>query len=170
MLPLTAFTCAPKRKRDRIFLTGLFRASAVALTALSAAACASTPMHAPSVAVTLDREPPPSTQSILRQVLAKKSAVQPVQVLAFYEARDFRPAWSGGAEEEDAAANVRAILARAHEQGLRDEDYKLTGDNPPRASGSAAAAYEISLTSAVLRYAHDLRTGRVQPKSVYDDV
>jgi murein L,D-transpeptidase YcbB/YkuD len=126
--------------------------------------------YAPSVAVTLDREPPPSTQSILRQVLAKKSAAQPVQVLAFYEARDFRPAWSGGAEEEEAAADVRAILTRAHEQGLRDEDYKLTRDNRPRASGAEAAAYEISLTSVVLRYAHDLRTGRVQPKAIYDDI
>src|SRR6266850_2407044 len=170
MLPLTAFTRPPKRKRDRILATGLFRASAVAIAALSAAACVTTPMYAPSIAVTLDREPPPSTQSILRQVLAKKSAAQPVQVLAFYEARDFRPAWSGAAEEEEAAAEVRAVLARAHEQGLRDEDYKLTRDIRPRPSGAEAAAYEISLTSAVLRYAHDLRMGRVQPKAIYDDI
>ena len=101
MLPLTAYTCTPKRRRDRMLANGLFRASAVAFAALSAAACASTPMHAPNIAVMIEQEPAPTTQSILRSVLsAKKSGTQPDQVLAFYQARNFEPAWSGGAEEE----------------------------------------------------------------------
>ncbi len=169
MLPLTAYTCTPKRRRDRMLANGLFRASAVAFAALSAAACASTPMHAPSVAVMIEQEPAPTTQSILRSVLsAKKSGTQPDQVLAFYQARNFAPAWSGGAEEEKTAAEIRVVLAKAHEQGLRDEDYKLTRDRPP--PGASAAAYEITLTASVLRYAHDLRSGRAQPNSVYDDI
>src|SRR5260221_726639 len=72
MLPLTAYTCTPKRRRDRMLANGLFRASAVAVAALSAAACASTPMHAPNIAVMIEQEPAPTTQSILRSVLSAK--------------------------------------------------------------------------------------------------
>ena len=68
------------------------------------------------------------------------------------------------------ASAIQDVLARAHEQGLRDEEYKLDRQNADFRSASARAQYELALTAAVLRYSHDVRTGRFPPKGVYDDV
>jgi murein L,D-transpeptidase YcbB/YkuD len=178
VLPLPAPTRATKHERGRILVSGLFRASALLIAVLSVAACASTgAMRAPDIGIVLDQEQAPTTQSILRSILLSgKSAMesgspsQPDRVLAFYEARNFQPAWTGGAQEDEMAGEVRAALARAHEQGLNDEDYKLAQDGSSPAPGAAAAQYDIALTDALFRYSRDVRTGRVRPNDIYDDV
>jgi murein L,D-transpeptidase YcbB/YkuD len=146
----------------------------VLIAALSMAACAGGAVRAP-IAV-LDSSP--TTQSALQNILlAKKSGSESGassranQVLAFYQSRNFAPAWMADTQE-DMAGEVRAVLARAHEQGLSDDDYKLArNDSGSTASDSTEAAqYDIALTDAVLRYAHDLRTGRIEPNAIYEDV
>ena len=94
------------------------------------------------------------------------SASEPLR--AFYTARRFQPAWTGGVIEQQMAREARAVLARAHEQGLSDEDYEVPADIHP-GRGPEAAEYDLALSDAVLRYAHDVRTGRVQPKDIYED-
>ena len=84
----------------------------------------------------------------------------------FYEKRSFRPAWAANRNSEQIA---RAALGLAHEQGLRDADYKLPKSVSAK-PGAEAAQYDIVLTGAVLRYAHDVRVGRVRPIQVYEDV
>jgi murein L,D-transpeptidase YcbB/YkuD len=139
------------------------------------AACAGGAVRAP-VAV-LDSAP--TAQSALRNILlAKKSGPESGvssranQVLAFYQSRNFAPAWIADTQE-DMVGEVRAVLARAHEQGLSDDDYKLSRSDSGSAAGSdvtEAAQYDIALTDAVLRYAHDLKTGRIEPNTIYEDV
>ena len=158
MLSLTSAMRATKREQGR-----MFRATALFIAAVSLTACVgSSAVHTP-VVVALD--PSPTTQSALRNILLSRkpgspsaSPSQANQVLAFYQARDFQPAWSGDAQAEDMAGEVRAVLARAGEQGLRDEDYKLSQDDsgPTRVLEAAeAAAYDLALTDAVLRYSRD---------------
>src|SRR5215813_11389539 len=92
-----------------------------------------------------------STRSILRNLLLSGSGNKyPGQVAAFYAERQFQPAWSDSASEQRSARDVRAVLARAHEQGLRDEDYQLPGGDY-LARGEDAAFYEIAVTDALLR-------------------
>ena len=96
----------------------------------------------------------------------------PGSVEAFYASRDYYPVWSGTSEANRAAAAARSILADADRQGLDSSAYMssaLERDETPSA-GRGAALYDIALTEAVLRYAHDLHTGRVRPKDVYADV
>lgn len=156
----------------------MFRALALSVAAISLAACVgSGAVQAPAVVAL---EPSPTTQSVLRNILlsgkpasASASSLQTNQVLAFYQARNFQPAWSGDAQAEDMAGEVRAVLARAHEQGLSDDDYKLlrNGSGPtPGSEATEAAQYDLALTDAVLRYARDVRTGRVEPNAIYEDI
>ena len=115
-----------------------------------------------------------SSQSVLRNTLlseqSRRSLSLSDEVLAFYQSRNFQPAWTASASQREMARAVREVLARAHEQGLRDEEYKLADEHFDSQFASARAKYELALTSAVLRYSHDVRTGRFRPSDVYDDV
>ena len=131
--------------------------------AILLASCAGT-KPTPSVAVV--QQDDRGTRAALKELLDPQHA--PPRVLAFYSKRDFRPAWTETSEQLEMAAEVRAALAHAHEQGLRDSEYVVTRD--PGARGNDAAQFEIALTGAVLRYAQDVRTGRLAPGSVFEDV
>jgi murein L,D-transpeptidase YcbB/YkuD len=90
----------------------------------------------------------------------------------FYASRNFEPVWTGSQTALERGARVRQVLDHAHDQGLRSADYTtqlaLWPDAPP--PGPDAAKYEVALTAALLRYASDVRVGRIAPKDVYRDV
>ena len=90
-------------------------------------------------------------------------------VLSFYQQRDFRPAWTGGKDDAKTIADIRATLGEANEHGLRNADYILPRDTSS-GPGAEAARYEIALTTVVLRYARDVRTGRFKPTDIHSDV
>jgi murein L,D-transpeptidase YcbB/YkuD len=174
MLPLKPHTRADNQQRDRISARSPFRATALFAVVLSAAGCASSAIH-PSRPV-LETEVP-STQSALQQILlGRKTAMDGVssaeqeRLLLFYEGRNFQPAWTGDAEAEEMAVQVRAVLARVDQQGLRNEDYKLLQADLRSVPGVKAAQYDLALTDAVLRYSLDVRTGRVRLNDIYEDI
>jgi murein L,D-transpeptidase YcbB/YkuD len=88
----------------------------------------------------------------------------------FYRARRFRAAWTSGEAQERMAMEARAFLARAGEQGLRPEDYTVPSVALGAEGTAEAAQYDVALSRAVLRYANDVRMGRVRPDDVYRDV
>lgn len=112
-------------------------------------------------------------QSILEpgpSALHQTPSLDSEDVLAFYRARNFRPAWTGDAEAERHAQEARAVLVRADEQGLTAENYAFAPPHHDIAESLPAAEYEFAVTRAVLRYARDVRTGRVQLNDIYRDV
>jgi len=160
------------RERGRIRATVAIRTLALTVGALTLASCAGRVMVPPPPSPVVEQDPSALTQPALRNFLKEKKpgseTAPPDRLHAFYEMRNYRAAWSGTAASESAAREVRAMLARAHEQGLRDEDYKL----PPAARlapGMPAAAYDIALTGALLRYASDVRMGHFRSESIYED-
>ena len=175
MFALPSRMRAAERKRGRMSVLGLCRAGALSLAAFGIAACAGSGALQAPVGIL---DPSSATQAALRNILLSRksapnsaSSSQANQLLAFYQSRNFQPAWSGDAQQD--AGEVRAVLARAHEQGLRDGDYKLSPDvsSPaPGAEPAEIAQYDLALTDAVLRYSRDVRTGRVQPNAIYEDV
>ena len=115
-----------------------------------------------------------STQSELREILSSDTqrTAADEATAAFYAARGFQPVWTGSAEAERMAEQVRAALQSAEEQGLRRADYGATAarwDSIP-SPGRDAAEYDLSLTKDLYRYATDVRTGRTKPKEVYKDI
>jgi L,D-transpeptidase YcbB len=108
-----------------------------------------------------------STQGSLRDILLADDTKASPQALTFYANRDFQPVWISSPADEKLALDT---LARAHEQGLQDKDYRLPESLARRTSGNAGAKYDLALTEAILRYARDVRTGRVRPASIYEDV
>jgi murein L,D-transpeptidase YcbB/YkuD len=181
MRALTALTCPMNLKHRRI--SRLLRSGVLLTAAFGVTGCADldqafysdrdlylSPMPSarsvPVITNTVNVRPA-NTQTPLQTLLW--SGNQSREMLVFYHARDFKPAWSGGLLEEQAGRHARAILARAHEHGLRDEDYKSPEYTRPL-SMHEAARYDLALTEAVLRYAHDVRAGRIRPNNIYKDV
>ena len=161
-------------KQHKFCTTGVTRArvsvvlrGAIIATSLIAAGCATGPGKLPAMPAPMIQTD--ATQTVLRRLIqSPEMAGEADSLQAFYAQRDFRPAWTGDADGEAAAVALRAIIARAHEQGLRDADYKLPPAGKPD-TGDKAAAYDIAMTGAALRFANDLQLGRVPPGAVYDD-
>jgi murein L,D-transpeptidase YcbB/YkuD len=96
----------------------------------------------------------------------------PDPLFDFYASRNFAPAWTGPRNDVNLAAAVLSALGHADTQGLRVEDYSGTAkkwSEPPDA-GPDAAAFELSLTTDLMRYAADVRLGKLNPAQVYHDV
>lgn len=81
----------------------------------------------------------------------------------FYADRDFRPIWSGSDRAERQSTLVQAALSNAAADGLDPADYHAGGLTANARDVSAMAAHDILMTDGLLRYAHDMRVGRVAP-------
>ena len=86
------------------------------------------------------------------------------EVWRFYEGRAFEPAWSASAQARRDRAVALSALSDAADEGLEPKNYAITESGGHEAV--ASARYDLALTGAVLRFAHDLRLGRVAPNVV----
>jgi murein L,D-transpeptidase YcbB/YkuD len=82
-------------------------------------------------------------------------------LIRFYQLRDSRLVWSGGAPAVADAAIAMQALSRANEHALDTTRYHLKqlADIDATASRDSAATYDLLLTDAILKYAMDLRNG-----------
>lgn len=138
--------------------------AATLFCALSCAACG-------TLGLDLDAGGPRTELRDMLTVPQGQSSPLQTQVLSFYAARGYRPAWTGSEEARERAASVMYALQHAEKQGLRPADYRvdpaaITEDSE---ADHAALAFDVRLTTALLQYANDLRRGRIEPKSVYSD-
>src|SRR5256885_15052957 len=99
MLPVNDHALAVKRERDHKSVHRSLGAATFGLAAVLLAGCA-TMMPPPQTAPVIAQDPSLITQGALREAIAaRKAALKPAAaktdaVVAFYEIRDFRPAWS----------------------------------------------------------------------------
>lgn len=91
---------------------------------------------------------------------------------SFYGAHAFAPVWTGGDDAAARAGIALDVLRRAADQGLNPEDYfagaRTLDQNPP--PPALAMDFELLLSDAVLRYAHDARVGRVRTNPADPDM
>lgn len=89
----------------------------------------------------------------------------------FYAQRDFQPAWFHNGRPTSAAAAIIETLEHADAKGLNAVDYdsELLGEALRQGPAGDAAALDVALTVAVMRYISDLRVGRVDYKSQSND-
>jgi L,D-transpeptidase YcbB len=113
----------------------------------------------------------PAEAEALRKALAALAAgatdeerSEHAALLAFYETRGFAALWltEAGALTPKAAL-VAAEIKRAEEWGLEPKDFPLPSglDAPKAAPADAAAANEIAISKAILKYGRYARGGRI---------
>lgn len=84
-------------------------------------------------------------------------------VSRLYSLRRFRRAWN-----DKTAAIAIAAMQNAEAEGLKAEDYALDSEKPTHKN--TAASWDVQLSTTFLRYARDLRTGRIAANEAYADV
>jgi murein L,D-transpeptidase YcbB/YkuD len=113
----------------------------------------------------------PILESAVRSFAAAHHQADKSGLDTFYAARNHRPAWTGSREALQRGLEVQATLKKAGEHGLNPSDYAVApGTNARTSSGADAALYDVAVTDALLRYAHDVQFGRVRPEAVYRDI
>ena len=122
---------------------------------------------------------PDSIEQNLSELLSGEGAPHPAgedirlgDVRTFYGARQFRAAWTEGGAETATAEVALSVIRRAAEEGLDPAEYHVAELRlpEPNAPAAARAQFDLLLTDGVLRYAHDLRMGRLSPGSVDSDI
>lgn len=90
----------------------------------------------------------------------------------FYAARDFGPAWTGSKSAQRQAALALSALAGAADDGLEPTDYhsQWLAQTVVPVTATTVAERDVILTNGFVRYAHDLRLGRVSPDRVGHDI
>lgn len=139
-----------KRRGPRVPIGNVVLAVAVMLLATATAAA-----PVPSPGVTQE-----TVQGALRASL-DRPGVPGDDVVRFYGARDFRPAWLGNPDAGIAIETMQGAAA----DGLDPARYlgRTLTARQRLSTAADAAEYDRTLTEGLLRYAQDLRRGQVDP-------
>ncbi|MFN8066053.1 MAG: L,D-transpeptidase family protein [Vicinamibacterales bacterium] len=110
---------------------------------------------------------PPS----LSQAVERAAASQP-DTLAIYRVIGFAPLWvTAGGRATPAAADALSILSSAEDDGLEPREYAAASlrersERLTTATSAEAAAFDVSLSAALLHYLQDVHVGRIDPRSI----
>lgn len=93
------------------------------------------------------------------------------QLRRVYQSLGYAPIWTGSRQAEADARRALEVLRDAGAEGLRAEDYRYAQLSGMSAQSNAERAeFELLMTDSLLRYARDLRSGRVLPFDIDDDI
>lgn len=132
---------------------------------------ASSPAAQPAASPAVAAAPAPATPEAeaLRKAISSRAPGatdeerdEQAALVSFYEARGYAPLWlapSGGTALK--ISLLAAEIGRADEWGLDPRDFPLPTSGPAPATPEAAAAVEIDIAQAVLKYGRYARGGRI---------
>jgi murein L,D-transpeptidase YcbB/YkuD len=107
----------------------------------------------------------------LRESLSENSTVNAELLRRVYERRNYQPIWSGNAAAQTIARLAVDALRNAESEGLNPQDYRFSQLSTMSATNELEKTeFELLMTDSLLRYARDLRSGRVQPTDVDQDI
>ncbi|MEH6551809.1 MAG: L,D-transpeptidase family protein [Pseudomonadales bacterium] len=107
-----------------------------------------------------------------RDIIPGSTIYEPMLVDAFYQARDYQPAWT----DKDYAREMLQLLKSSEDEGLNPADYHydelldLQEKYQKAWSGKDGlhAQAEVLLTDGILLYAKHLQQGKVDPRTLDD--
>lgn len=126
-------------------------------------------------AQTVDVAPATPAARVLQSMVFAETGADSVQVRNFYGPIGFRPVWSRNAQPTPQAKAVVALFEGAESKGLRAADYEAglwAARMSDLRNDGAQARFDLAMTSTLVRYAYDVRHGRVSPQSMdfaYED-
>jgi murein L,D-transpeptidase YcbB/YkuD len=135
------------------------------LTVLLTAILTSVSMYAQSV----DVAPVTPAARALQSLVLSDASAERVDIRNFYGPIGFRPVWSRNAQPTPQAKAVIAMFEAAEAKGLRAADYEAglwTARMSDLTNDAAQARFDVAMTTTLVRYAMDLRNGRVSPQSM----
>jgi len=142
----------------------------------TAEAPTSSSMSLPAPAASPAAVPSAETPATPLQAAILRAAANDAEALAWYQARDGRPAWdvTGGAMDAQAllarldAAESHALPAAAYSPAALRARVQGAGDG--QAHPEDLAQLELDLTRALVRYAGDMAAGALKPSRVDSEI
>lgn len=108
-----------------------------------------------------------------KQILRLHNSIYETAPLqALYKEFGYEPLWLTAGQLNEKGLALKAVLLNASAQGLNPQEYwtPLVESLAAHMTPELALSLEISLSHALVNYARDLSTGRVDPNLVDDDI
>ena len=123
-------------------------------------------------AQTVETAPATPAARLVQSMVLSDTGADRVHVRNFYGPIGYRPVWSRNFQPTPQAKAVVALFESAENKGLRSTDYEA-GLWAARMSDlrheAAQARFDVAMTAAFVRYAYDVRHGRVSAQSMNFD-
>src|SRR5687768_17139894 len=110
----------------------------------------------------------PAARMLQSLVLSDASADR-THLRNFYGPIGYRPVWTRNSQPTPQAKAVIVLFESAETKGLRAADYEAglwTARTSDLQNDGAQARFDVAMTATLIRYAVDLRTGRVSPQTM----
>jgi len=127
-------------------------------------------------AQTVDVAPATPVARMLQSLVLSDASADRTHLRNFYGPTGYRPVWTRNAQPTPQAKAVIALFETAETKGLRAADYEagrwtarmsdLQGVVEAPIGAGAQARFDVAMTATLIRYAVDLRTGRVSPQTM----
>ena len=120
-------------------------------------------------AQTVDLAPATSAARVLQSMVLAEPGADRLHVRNFYGPIGYRAVWSRNAQPTPQARAVVALFENAETKGLHAADYAAglwTARMSDLGHDAAQARFDLSMTATLVRYAYDLRNGRVNPQTM----
>ncbi len=122
-------------------------------------------------AQTVDVAPATPAARMLQSMVLSDASAERQHIRNFYGPIGYQPVWSRNAVPTLQAKAVVAIFENADEKGLRALDYEagLWSARMSDLGGAVEAAqarFDMAMTATLIRYAVDVRNGRVSPQAM----
>ncbi|MEO8380777.1 MAG: L,D-transpeptidase family protein [Acidobacteriota bacterium] len=111
-------------------------------------------------AQTVEVAPATPAASALRSLVLPDASSERVAINNFYAPAGFRLVWTRGGQPTAQAMAVLGQFAAADVKGLRAADY-IAARTPAGRDDASLARFDYVMTATLVRYANDLRSGRV---------
>jgi len=120
-------------------------------------------------AQTVDVAPATPAARMLQSLVLSDASADRTHLRNFYGPIGYRPVWTRNAQPTPQAKAVIVLFESAEAKGLRAADYEAglwTARTSDIQNDAAQARFDVAMTATLIRYAVDLRTGRVSPQTM----
>lgn len=120
-------------------------------------------------AQTVDVAPVTPAAKMVQSLVLSDASADRTHLRNFYGPIGFRPVWTRNAQATPQAKTVIGMFENAEAKGLRAADYEAglwTARLSDLQNDAAQARFDVNMTATLLRYAVDLRSGRIDPQTM----
>lgn len=120
-------------------------------------------------AQTVEVAPATPVAQVLQSLVLSDASAERAQIRNVYGPIGFRPVWTRGGRATAQATTLIALFENAETKGLQSIDYdggRWSARLSDLRSDAAQARFDVAVTSTLMRYANDVRYGRVHPHSM----
>lgn len=120
-------------------------------------------------AQTVEMAPATPAARLLQSLVFADASAERSLIRNFYGPIGYRPVWTRNNRPTAQAASLISLFESAEAKGLRSQDYdggRWSARAADLQNEAGQARFDVAMTATLMRYANDVRYGRVHPQSM----